>query len=311
MNLAVFFYTIFIGAFRAAVSISSIWNPKAKKWSAGRKNIFERIKGALNDDQSPVIWVHCSSVGEFEQGRPVIEKLKSEIPNSQFLVTFFSPSGYEANKNYKGADHVFYLPMDSRKNAKKFLDIVNPSFVLWIKYEYWYHYLREIRSRNINCLLISAVFRKDQSFFKWWGGLHRKMLSFFTHLFVQNEGSKMLLKTIGIENCSISGDTRFDSVIEIAERIEPIFSIEHFIGDSKCIVAGSTWKEDEEALKKTFDAINNRNLKLIIAPHEIDARRIEELEKLFPASKKFSQLTGNNDPVTSNVLIIDNIGMLS
>ena len=132
MNLAVFFYTIFIGAFRAAVSISATWNPKAKKWSAGRKNIFERIGAALSDNQSPVIWVHCSSIGEFEQGRPVIEKLKSQIPNSKFLVTFFSPSGYEAYKNYKGADYIFYLPIDSIGNAKKFLDIVNPSLALWI-----------------------------------------------------------------------------------------------------------------------------------------------------------------------------------
>ena len=310
--MAVFLYNIFLSAFRAAITISSSWNPKAKKWKEGRKDIFQKMRAALSNNQSPIIWMHCSSVGEFEQGRPIIERIKGQGMGYKIVLTFFSPSGYEANKNYKGADLIFYLPLDSKKNTRQFLDIVQPAFVLWVKYEYWYYYLKEIRNRNINCFLISAVFRKEQSFFKWYGGLQRKMLSFFTHLFVQNEESKQLLKTIGTENCTVSGDTRFDRVTEIAERFEPIPLIEAFIGNSNCIVAGSTWKEDEEVLKKAFDGINDQNLKLIIAPHEIDDKRIAELEKLFPASEKFSQLTGNlQQAISHNILIIDNIGMLS
>jgi 3-deoxy-D-manno-octulosonic-acid transferase len=309
--LAVFFYNIFISLFRAAIIISSPWNAKAKKWSEGRKNIFPKIKSALNSNQSPIIWIHCSSVGEFEQGRPIIERIKTQNSTHKIFLTFFSPSGYEANKNYKEADFIFYLPMDSAENAKKFLNLVNPLFVIWVKYDYWFYYLKEIHKRKINCILISAVFRKQQSFFKWYGSLQRKMVSCFTHLFVQNKESKELLKTIGIENCTVSGDSRFDRVIEIAERFEPIPSIEQFIGASKSIVAGSTWKEDEEALKKAFDEINDPDLKLIIAPHEVGITRIEGLKTFFPHSQKFSQLTSNQQPVTGNILIIDNIGMLS
>ena len=288
----------------------------------GRRNIFSKIKAALNNNPAPIIWIHCSSVGEFEQGRPIIERIRAQGTGHRIVLTFFSPSGYEANKNYKGADFIYYLPLDSRKNAKEFLDIVQPSLVLWIKYEYWFHYLNEIRNRKINCLLISAVFRKDHSFFKWYGSLQRKMLSCFTHLFVQNDESKELLKTIAIENCTVSGDTRFDRVIEITERFEPIPLMEQFIGNSKTIVAGSTWKEDEAALKKSFEVIDDPNLKLIIAPHEVDMKHIDALKNLFTNSQKFSQLTGNRQPsvaeglpkampATGNVLIIDNIGMLS
>jgi 3-deoxy-D-manno-octulosonic-acid transferase len=309
--LAVFFYNIFISAFRAAINISSSWNPKAKKWKEGRRNIFSKIKTALSNNQAPIIWIHCSSVGEFEQGRPVIERIRAQGTGHKIILTFFSPSGYEANKNYKGADFIYYLPLDSRKNANEFLDIVQPSLVLWIKYEYWFYYLSAIRNRNINCLLISAVFRKDQSFFAWYGSLQRRMLSFFTHLFVQNAESKQLLQTIAIENCTVSGDTRFDRVIEIAGKFEPIPLMEGFIGNSKTIVAGSTWNEDEEALKKSFEEINDPNLKLIIAPHEVDMKRIEGLKHLFTRSQKFSQLTSEQQATGNNVLIIDNIGMLS
>lgn len=311
MNLAVFFYNIFLFVFKAAVSISSLWNVKAKKWVNGRKNIFQEIASAINKEQRPIIWMHCSSVGEFEQGKPLIERIRSQNTSHKILLTFFSPSGYEANRNYKGADHIFYLPLDSKKNARKFLDIVQPSFVLWVKYEYWYYYLKELKNRNVDCLLVSAVFRKDQSFFKWYGALQRKMILFFTHVFVQNQESKELLKNLGVENCIVSGDTRFDRVIEIAERFQPIPLIEEFIGNSKCIVAGSTWKEDEKALKEAFENLDDADLKLIIAPHEIGEKRISELQEFFPNSQRFSQLTSNQQLATSNILIIDNIGMLS
>ena len=310
--MAVFFYNIFISAFYAAVSISSYWNPKAKKWKEGRRNIFSKIRAALNNNQAPIIWIHCSSVGEFEQGRPIIERIREQSSRHKIILSFFSPSGYETNKNYKGADLVFYLPMDSKKNAKKFLDIIQPSLVLWVKYEYWFYYLNEIRNRNINCLLISAVFRKDHSFFKWYGSLQRKMLSCFTRLFVQNEESKELLKTIGIDNCTVSGDTRFDRVIEIAEKFEPISFMEQSLEGIKSIVAGSTWKEDEKILRSVWDRIKDKNLKLVIAPHEIDQKHLQELSAVFPEAVYFSNFSpGNRSKTSAAVIIIDSIGMLS
>ena len=290
--------------------MASIFNPKAKKWVRGRKNIFEALEKAIPAGEQ-IIWIHCASLGEFEQGRPVIEKLKAQYPKHRILLTFFSPSGYEVQKIYKGADWVFYLPMDGPRNAKRFLEIVHPSLVIFVKYEFWYYYLKKIKYRNIPLLLISALFRKDMSFFKWYGGLQRKMLSRFDHLFVQNQESKKLVDEIGLsEICSVSGDTRFDRVIEIAGKFEPIAAIEQFIGNNKAIVAGSTWPEDEEALQKAFSIINDPSLKLIIAPHEINEKHLTVIESLFPSSVRFSKLeTRNQKPETC--LIIDNIGLLS
>lgn len=320
-NLPVFFYTIFLILYRTGINIASFWNPKAKKWLKGRKNLLEKIKSAIIGEQGKIIWFHCSSLGEFEQGRPVMERIRAQNTRHKILLTFFSPSGFEVRKDYEGADYIFYLPMDSKRNTKQFLDIVKPSLVVFVKYDYWYYYLSEIKKRKINCLLISAVFRKDQLFFKWPGVLQRKMLHCFTRIFVQNEESKKLLTTIGFQNSIVSGDTRFDCVIEIADKFEPIPFIEKFIGNSKSIVAGSTWKEDEEVLQKVLTELNDYNLKLIIAPHEIHESRLDELEKLFPRSIRFSNLARNAEPgtnnkphnggATGNILIIDNIGMLS
>lgn len=311
-NLTIFFYNIFLILYKLAVHISALWNAKAGKWVAGRKNILERIQSEVraNNDEYKLVWIHCSSLGEFEQGKPVIEKLRKQYNQCKILLTFFSPSGYEIKKNYPGADHTFYLPMDSKKNAGKFVEIINPSLVIFIKYDYWYYYLDEIKKRGINCLLVSAVFRKDQAFFKWYGSLQRKMLHCFTRIFVQNEESEKLLKSIRIDDCTISGDTRFDTVIEVAEKFESITTIEDFLDNKKCIVAGSTWKEDEEALQKVFAELTDPNLKLIIAPHEIDDSHLNEIKKLFPVSIKFSEFNpGNKD--SSVILVIDNIGMLS
>jgi len=308
--LAVFFYNIFLWLYVTGVRIAAVWNSKAKKWLKGRKGIFNDIRSAI-DPTSGVIWIHCSSLGEFEQGRPVIEKLKELRPNSKFLVTFFSPSGYEVKKNYAGADHIFYLPMDSRNNAKSFLDLVNPSLAIFIKYDYWYFYLSEIRKRKTNCLLISAVFRNDQFFFKWYGSLHRTMLRCFTKIFVQDAESKALLETISINHATISGDTRFDTVSDIAQKFERIPAIENFIGTARCIVAGSTWKEDEEMLQKAFLELSDNDIKLIIAPHEIHPASLNNVKKHFPESVRFSELSGVAQQRASAVLIMDNIGMLS
>jgi 3-deoxy-D-manno-octulosonic-acid transferase len=294
------FYSIFLWLYRLAVRISSIWNDKARKWIEGRKDIFKKMKIELRDSTAGIVWIHCSSLGEFEQGKPVMEKIKLHYPNNKLLLTFFSPSGYEVKKNYTGADHIFYLPMDSKRNAQKFLDIVKPSLVIFIKYDYWYYYLTEIKDRMINCLLVSAVFRKEQAFFKSYGSLQRKMLRCFTQIFVQHEESKRLLKTIKMNDCIVAGDTRFDTVIEIAEKFEPLPAIENFIN----------WKTDEEMLQTAFNKLTDADLKLIIAPHEIHNAHLDELKNLFPSSIRFSEVTSHG-LVTSNILIIDNIGMLS
>jgi len=339
--LGLFFYNIFLILFKAGIRIAVLFNVKAKKWLHGRKGIWEKLetevggkRSEVRSQPSKIIWVHCASLGEFEQGRPVIERLRAQGTGHKILLTFFSPSGYEIRKDYKGADWVFYLPMDGPQIANRFLQIVNPSLVIFVKYEFWYYYLKNIKQNNTPLLLISALFRENSIFFKWYGGLQRKMLSFFNHLFVQNETSKRLLDSIGLaNNTSVSGDSRFDRVIEIAESFTPIPAIGKFVGNSKTIVAGSSWPEDEEILQKTFNVINDTSLKLIIAPHEVNKEHIAEVQKLFPDSILFSELTednkqsaignrqlttdnkqeatGNRQPTTCNILIIDNIGMLS
>ncbi|MDP4262667.1 MAG: glycosyltransferase N-terminal domain-containing protein [Bacteroidota bacterium] len=313
--MGVILYNIFLALFKSGIIVASLFNRKAKKWLKGRKNIFKKLAKAIPGNEN-IIWVHCASLGEFEQGRPLIERLRVQSPKHKILLTFFSPSGYEVQKDYKGADWVFYLPSDGPWHAKRFLKIVKPSLVIFVKYEFWYYYLKKIKYRHIPLILVSAFFHRDMAFFKWYGALQRKMLSRFAHLFVQNEESNSLMGEIGLAGItSISGDTRFDRVIEIAEKFQPIPLIEQFIGDKKVIVAGSTWKEDEEVLQKTFATINGPALKLIIAPHEINESHLNDLKKLFPGSVLFSQLTTDHSTPGSfrdtTCLIIDNIGMLS
>jgi 3-deoxy-D-manno-octulosonic-acid transferase len=293
--------------------VAAIANPKARKWINGRKDIFATINDQLTTNNEQPIWMHCASLGEFEQGRPLLEALKSANPAQKIVLTFFSPSGYEVMKDYKGADFVFYLPMDSPVNAKKFLDAVNPSLVLWVKYEYWFYYLTEIKRRNIPTLLVSGIFRKNQPFFKWYGEIWRKMLESFTHFFVQNNESKQLLATLGFkENVTQNGDTRFDRVLEIAENFTPVAGIENFCGNDVVIVAGSTWEEDEIELLHFVNV--HTNVKFIIAPHEIDKANLKDVKEEFPRSIFYSELQ-NEQPTTNNekpnILIIDNIGMLS
>lgn len=310
--MSIFLYNIFLVLFRAGTHIASLFNPKAKKWVQGRKGIFEKLRTAIPPGEK-IIWMHCASLGEFEQGRPVIEQLKTQYTGHRFLLTFFSPSGYEVRKNYEGADWVFYLPMDGPRNARKFLEIVHPSLVIFVKYEFWYYYLKKIKYREIPLLLIAALFRKDMSFFKWYGGIQRKILSRFDHLFVQNASSQKLMEEIGLGNISsVSGDTRYDRVIAIAEQFEPVSLVGKFIGDTRALVAGSTWPEDEELLQKTFQQIPPGSLKLIIAPHELYNNRLAGLRQLFPSAILFSELDkGGPQTGPYDCLIIDNFGMLS
>ena len=223
------FYQIFLWAYPFAARILAFFNEKAKKWVLGRKDIYSSIKLGLKDNQAPLIWMHCASLGEFEQGRPLLESLKTQYPNHYILLSFFSPSGYEVRKNYEGANHVCYLPMDGPMNAKKFYDLVKPSLVLFVKYEFWYYYTLEASKRKIPLLLVSGIFRENQVFFKFYGGFYRKLLAHFSHLFVQEESSFNLIKGIGLSNkSSISGDTRFDRVISVVKDFMPIQAVAHF-----------------------------------------------------------------------------------
>ncbi len=305
----VFLYNFFTRLYPFIINVVSPFNPKAKLWLKGRKRVFEKMQEEI-DPVHPVIWIHCSSLGEFEQGRPLIEKIRVIYSSYKILLTFFSPSGYEVRKNYDGADYIFYLPMDSRENAFKFLEIAKPCLILFIKYEFWYYYLQEAKKRNIPLLLISGIFRKSQPFFSKYGNFHRYLLSCFTHFFVQNEESFSLLQTIGFkQNITISGDTRFDRVVEIAEQFEPIPAVEKFCNGSDVIVAGSTWTEDDKAISHYANTKNN--LKLVIAPHNISEQRLNECLKLYRNSVLFSKLNTIYPSEKINTIIIDNIGMLS
>ena len=318
---SIILYNLFLLLYSFGVRLIAVWNPKAKKWLQGRRNIFNTINAQLPAAGCQLVWMHCASLGEFEQGRPLLEALKIDNPQQKIVLTFFSPSGYEVMKDYKGADHVFYLPMDSPENAKRFLDAINPSLVLWVKYEYWFYYLSEIKRRNIPTILISGIFRHSQPFFKWYGGIWKKMLETFTHFFVQNQQSKSLLATIGFtENVTINGDTRFDRVLEIAANFTAVPHIAAFCGDSPVIVAGSTWEEDEIELLHFVNV--HQHIKFIIAPHEIDKLNLKDVKDEFPNSIFYSDLiaqqtinnthgTADSKPTTPHILIIDNIGMLS
>ena len=307
-----FLYRIFIGIYPIAAWILGFVNPKAKQWHTGRKEILTQIAAALAANTKPIIWMHCASLGEFEQGRPVLEGLQKQYPNYSILLTFFSPSGYEVHKNYAGADYIFYLPMDSAGNASKFLKITNPSIAVFVKYEFWHYYLTQLKKLQIPTILIAGIFRKDQLFFKWYGSFYKKLLSCFTAFFVQDKNSQSLLQSIGINNeVYIGGDTRFDRVIEIAEAFAPIDPIAHFCNNSLVLVAGSTWFQDDETIAH-FEK-TNPNIKFIIAPHDITNQRLQNCLSLYKNAVLFSDYVKGFNTVPQNVnkLIIDNVGMLS
>lgn len=302
-NLSIFFYSL-------AVQLASLWNPKARAWVDGRKDWKTRYIQLLDKASGKKrVWIHCASLGEFEQGRPVIEEIRAKHPDAFIILSFFSPSGYEIRKNYEMADAVVYLPADTSTNARAFLDIINPHLVIFVKYEYWLNYLELMHNRKIPVLLISAIFRPGQVFFKWYGKRWRDVLGKITHFFVQDERSGELLRQAGVVHYSVSGDTRFDRVISIRDKFSHIPLIDEFCGDSQVVVAGSTWEEDEEVWDHFCNV--HPDTKFIIAPHEIYEGHLKSIEKLFKRSIRYSVFSETGKSESANALIIDNIGMLS
>ena len=299
----IFIYTLL-------VHLASVFNAKAKLFVRGRRNWEENLVRKI-DGKTKYIWFHCSSLGEFEQGRPVIEELKIQFPDYKIVLTFFSPSGFEIRKNYELADVVAYLPMDTKRNAQTFLNIVKPEKAFFVKYEFWYCYISELKRKNIPLYIVSAIFRENQQFFKNtpWGKWYRKILFQVEHLFVQNEKSGELLKSIGLSNFTVAGDTRFDRVAAIALSSKKLPIVEKFRGNSLLIVAGSTWNPDEELVAAFIN--QNANIKFIIAPHEVSANNINRIHELLkkPAIS-YSNVT-ETEVDRFQVLIIDSVGLLS
>ena len=291
------------------LKIAAVFSPKLKLFVEGRKNVFQYLEENVSY-KSDLIWIHTASLGEFEQGLPIIERLKNDYKNATILVTFFSPSGYEVKKNSRAGDLVTYLPLDTLKNAKKFISLINPKLVIFVKYEVWPNYLSVLNKKNIPTLLVSAIFNKKQLYFKSYGGFMRKSLTAFYHIFVQDVASKKLLNSIHLNNVSISGDTRFDRVLKIVEQDNQLDFMEKFKQNQLCFVAGSTWPEDE-AILTSYINTTSENIKFVFAPHTI---KKEAIEKLKASVNKNVVLYSEIDPKDISqfdVLIIDTIGLLT
>ena len=303
-------YTFGVQLYILAIRCASLYNPKAKKWLHGRRGLFEALKRDLSGSNG-IIWFHCASLGEFEQGRPLIERIRALQPQQKILLTFYSPSGYEIRKKYDGADWVYYLPSDTPAHAALFLDIVKPAGVFIVKYEFWFNFLYEIEKRKIPAYLVSGTFRKSQLFFKWYGSWFRKRLSCFSKMYLQDENSTRLLEGIGFSNTLVCGDPRFDRVIQIASEARDIPYIPSFTAGKKVLVGGSVWREDLLILAQS--CIKTQDYKLILAPHETDEMHIREVIDLFKGEWKVLRYSDANEKNISDaeVLVIDNVGMLS
>ncbi|MBR5638907.1 MAG: 3-deoxy-D-manno-octulosonic acid transferase [Muribaculaceae bacterium] len=304
-----FIYNIGISAYRLAAKLVSPWNPKAKKMVHGQDSTMDYLKQTL-ESQGGYIWIHTASLGEFEQGRPLIEKIKQEHPDAKILLSFFSPSGYEVRKDYDKVDAVCYLPMDTPKRVKAFLDVVKPKMAIFVKYEFWGNYLSELHRRNIHTYIISSIFRLSQIFFKPWGGMFRKMLGCFTRLYVQNEESRQLLHDIGVDNVIVCGDTRLDRVLQVKAQAQDFPAIAAMTaGDNPTLVMGSSWEPDEDIIIPYFNS--HKEMKLIIAPHEFDENRLMTLmARINRPVARYTQLEGK-DPASLDCMIIDCFGILS
>jgi 3-deoxy-D-manno-octulosonic-acid transferase len=298
-------YNAGIRLYFVTIWIASFFNKKARLWINGRKEqAFIRY--------SESIWFHFASLGEFEQGRPVLEEIRRIYATDKIVITFFSPSGYEIRKHTPLADAVYYLPLDTAKNAREFIDAINPKMAVFTKYEYWYHFFNEMHVRDKPIYVISGIFRPGQIFFKWYGGLHRKILGFVNYFFVQDERSKQLLLAIGISNVTVSGDTRFDRVWENALHPKQIPAINEFKNDHKIFIAGSTWPEDEKLVAGLVTQYPN--WKFIFAPHEVSEEKVNKLVGLLPDASaiRYSQISNLTSQISNlKIIVIDNIGILS
>lgn len=303
-NLGIFLGQLF-------VLMAAPFNTRVRKWKKGRKGLFQLIATSI-DRSKKHTWFHFASLGEFEQGRTVLEAYRERFPDKLVVVTFFSPSGYEVRANYAKADYVFYLPVDTPANARKFIDLINPESVFFVKYEFWHNYFKVLHLRGIPLYLISAIFRKGQFYFTWYGRLFRSTLRYVTFYFAQNQESVSLLHSIGLTNVSLTGDTRFDRVAHLSQHKHAIEVISRFVDGQKVLVAGSTWLPDEELIMSLRQVYPE--WKIIIAPHMIDAAHLKEVDSRFKQSIRFSVLNSSVRPLNEanlSVLIIDNIGMLS
>ena len=303
------FYNLGLILYAWAVRLAALRHKKARLWIDGRRDLFRRMRETI-DPEARIIWIHVASLGEFEQGRPIIENLRRTHPEYKILLTFFSPSGYEIRKDYKGADYLFYLPLDPSRNARRFLDIAHPEIAIFVKYEYWLNLLRELRRRKVRTYIVSAIFRRNSIFFRPYGGWWRQALETFDVLFVQNEESKELLATLGFDNVLVAGDTRFDRVAEITRTAKRIDIIDRFKGDSRLFVAGSTWGPDEELLIRLIN--DNPEVKFIIAPHEMDEGRIARIiGEVRGGTLRYTQCTSRTGYGSRQVLILDTVGILA
>ena len=306
-----YIYCFFVFLFNTSMVLVSPFNRKAKLIIEGRKSTFKTLKHSFSPDDL-VAWFHAASLGEFEQGRPLMEAFKEKYPKYKILLTFFSSSGYEIQKNYKGADVVVYLPSDSNNNAKRFVQLANPKYVFFIKYEFWYNFIRKAKLNGARVFQVSLILRESQYFFSRYGSWYRKQLKNFDYFFVQNEKTKQLLSSIGLNNAKVTGDTRFDRVLQIANNKRVFPKIKEFCGNLPVIIMGSSWEKDEELMKEILQKTNLK-FKLIIAPHQIHNSHIEQIQTLFPNAIKYSEIETNSsiDLSQINVLIINSIGILS
>ena len=306
MRVWLYIFALFL--YKQILGIISVFHSKAKRWNYGQKHVWEGLESAFENNNKPVAWFHTASMGEFEQGKPIIDAFSNEYPDYFILVTFFSPSGYEVRKNVLGIDYVSYLPFDGASNSQRFLDLVRPSMVFFVKYEFWYFYLRELKNRNIKTILVSAIFRKNQLFFKWYGGFFRKILGSFDQLFVQDESSKNWLNTIGIQHVTLGGDTRFDRVLSNLRSglTWPLFL--EFVGQNEFVVLGSVWDADMDCL---IPIINSGKFpfKWVVVPHEINESTLKSWESKIEIPVVYSK----GEPLDANaqVLFVNEVGRLS
>ena len=302
-------YNIVIFLYLCGVAILSLFNEKVRKMRRGERQAIRTIKEKI-DPNAQYVWFHAASLGEFEQGRPLMEQLRREHPEYKILLTFFSPSGYEVRKNYEGADIICYLPLDTILNARRFLRTIRPVMAFFIKYEFWYNYLHILRHRGVPVYSVSSIFRPGQVFFRWYGKQYSRVLKCFTHFFVQNEVSRELLSTIGIDNVTVVGDTRFDRVLQIKEAAKQLPVVEQFKGNSKCFIAGSSWQPDEEIFIPWLN--EHKDWKVVIAPHVIGEDHLQQIERMLEGRKvvRYTEATEENVK-GAEVLIVNCFGLLS